>query len=104
MIAYELRHTIYVWEDCDTTVKTLLFETEDDAIEYLNVKKADLIDEYCKELNIPYSETKLREHLLSTSEETYNDYCDEDTYFRIEIEEYGYDILDIEKKEILRFN
>lgn len=104
MIVYELRHTIYVWEDCDTTVNTLIFETKEDAIEYLNTKKTDLIDEYCSELNLPYSINALRQHLLSTSDETYNDFCDEEGYFRIEIEEYGFDKLEIEKKEVLKFN
>ena len=39
MIVYELRHEVYIWEDCDTIVTTLIFETEDDAIEYLSIKK-----------------------------------------------------------------
>lgn len=103
MIVYELRHTIYVWEDCDTTVNTLIFETEDDAIEYLNAKRTDLIDEYCKELNIPYSIEMLHQQ-LEIDDGSYNDITDESDYFYVEIEEYGFDRLEITKKEVLKFN
>ena len=43
MIVYELRHTMYIWEDCATEVNTLLFETEKDAIEYLYNRYGDSI-------------------------------------------------------------
>ena len=107
MIAYELRHTMYIWEDCTTEVNTLLFETEEDAIEYLNIKKIDIIDEYCEHLNLQHSSNSsiaLRQYILSTSEETYNDYTEEDDYFYVELEEFGHDILEITKKELLKFN
>lgn len=103
MIVYELRHTIYVWEECDTTVNTLIFETEEDAIEYLETKKMDLVDEYCKELNLPFSLNTLHQY-LSQDDGTYSDITDEETYFYVEIEEYGFDRLEITKKEVLRFN
>ena len=102
MIVYEFRHTIYVWEDCDTTVHTLLFETEEDAIEYLETKKTDIIDEYCKQLNLPYSIDELRQYMNGNTD-TYDELDDEEGYFRIELEEYGVDTLSIEKKEVLKF-
>ena len=104
MIVYELRHTMYIWEDCTTDVNTLLFETEKDAIEYLNIKKIDIIDEYCEHLDLQYSSIALCQYILSTDEETYNNYIEEDDYFYVELEEYGHDSLEITKKEILKFN
>ena len=104
MIVYELRHTMYIWEDCTTDVNILLFETEKDAIEYLNIKKIDIIDEYCEHLDLQYSSIALRQYILSTDEETYNNYIEEDDYFYVELEEYGHDSLEITKKEILKFN
>ena len=103
MIVYELRHTMYIWEDCTTDVNTLLFETEKDAIEYLNIKKIDIIDEYCEHLDLQYSSIALCQYILSTDEETYNNYIEEDDYFYVELEEYGHDSLEITKKEILKF-
>ena len=83
MIVYELRHTMYIWEDCTTDVNTLLFETEKDAIEYLNIKKIDIIDEYCEHLDLQYSSIALCQYILSTDEETYNNYIEEDDYWSL---------------------
>ena len=103
MIVYELRHTIYIWDSNEYTVSTLLFETKEDAIEYLDAKKVDLIDEYCNELDIPYSVNNLIQHLSSTSEDFYNCFVNDKDYFRAELEEYGSDTLEITEKEILKF-
>jgi hypothetical protein len=102
MIVYELRHDIYIWEDCETIVKTLLFETKADAIEYLNIKKADIIDEYCNHLDVSYSIESLRNY-INASDHTYDDIIDDEDYFSIEIEEYGHDKLSVNKKEVLKF-
>lgn len=103
MTVYELRHTVYIWDSNECNVFTLLFETKEDAREYLEAKKLDLIDEYCNELNIPYSINDLGQHLLSKREEFYNDFVNDKDYFYAEIEEYGSDTLEITEKEILKF-
>ena len=102
MIVYELRHEIYIWEDCETIVKTLLFETEADAIEYLNIKKIDIIDEYCNHLDLPCS-VELLKNYINGHNHSYNDIIDDEEYFSVEIEEYGHDKLSVEKKEVLKF-
>lgn len=102
MIVYELRHEIYVWEDCETIVKTLLFETKADAIEYLDIKKVDIIDEYCNHLDLPCSVESLRDY-INGYDDSYYDIVDHEDYFSVEIEEYGHDKLSIDKKEILKF-
>lgn len=103
MIVYEFRHEIYAWEDCETTVNTLLFETKDDAIEYLNIKKPDIVREYCNQLDLPDFIDTLRQY-IETSETLYsNHFTDENDYFYVALEEYGHDELSIEKKEILKF-
>ena len=100
MIVYELRHDIYIWEDCDTIVKTLLFETKADAIEYLNIKKVDVIDEYCNHLDIPCSIESLKDYINAYD---YDDIVEDEDYFYVEIEEYGNDKLSVNKKEVLKF-
>ena len=102
MIVYELRHEIYVWEDCETIVKTLLFETKADAIEYLDIKKVDIIDEYCNHLDLPCSVESLRDY-INEHDHAYDDLIDDEDYFSVEIEEYGNDKLSVEKKEVLKF-
>ena len=103
MIVYELRHEEYAWEDCDTTVTTLIFETENDAIEYLSIKKLDIVSEYCEQLDLADSLEALTSYIDANSYDTYNDLCDEDTYFYVELEEYGHDSLEVIKKEVLKF-
>ena len=102
MIVYELRHEIYVWRDRETIVNTLLFEIEDDAIEYLNIKKDNIIDEYCIELNIPCSIESLRNY-INEYDYSYKNIVEHEKSFFIEVENYGYDKLSITMKEILKF-
>ena len=75
MIVYELRHEEYAWEDCDTTVTTLIFETENDAIEYLSIKKLDIVSEYCEQLDLADSLEALTSYIDANSYDTYNDLC-----------------------------
>ena len=102
MTVYELKHTIYVWEDCDTSVHTLLFETIDDAVEYLSIIKSNIIDEYIKHLDL-FSIEELEQYIREREDDTYDKFINEINHFEIELEEYGYDVLSIEKKEILKF-
>ena len=103
MIVYELRHEIYSWEESSTDVYTLLFETEEDAIEYLSIKKVNIIDEYCNHLDLPSSIDALHQYMENDDESYYNEFADEENYFHVELDEFGFDTLCIEKKEVLKF-
>ena len=102
MTVYEFRHTIYIWEDNDTSVTTLIFEKEEDAIEYLNGKKDNIIDEYCIELNIPCSIENLKQYMF-LNDECYDEIIDREKYFSVELVSYGRDTLEVTKKDVLKF-
>ena len=102
MVVYELRHTTYTWEDSDTNVYTMMFETKEDAMTYLTEKKYDIVKEYCDQLGIPNDIDQLRTYTMQSV--GYDEFDDLPDYFNIWIDEYGSDTLSIIQQQVLRFN
>ena len=104
MIVYELRHTIYSYEDQTTEFHTLLFETKEDAIEYLAEKKYEILSDYCIFYKRPKNTSleSLKEYMANYN--LYDEIKDSSDYFYITAEEFGHDILEIKEKQIFKFN
>ena len=92
---YILVHESHSYWDNDYNVNFKTFKDKESAMNYLKIMKQEFIDNACDHENLTVEE--LRDGYIYAFE-------DEEDYFRIDIEEYGYDLAYIDDQDIMSFN
>lgn len=101
MYVYMLIKERYTQWDNDWEASYKVFKDEQSAINYFIIEREALLEDAYHELNVnTVEEIKT---LYDNEEEVYCFTYDDDWY-HIEIEDWGYDLLKIEKQDVMEFN
>jgi hypothetical protein len=98
---YILVHESYAYWDNDYDVNFKTFKDKESAMNYLKIMKQEFIDNACDHENLTVEE--LRNAYDSDDGYVYA-FEDEEDYFRLDIEEYGYDCAYISDQDVMSFN
>ena len=98
---YILVHESYAYWDNEYDVNFKTFKDKESAMNYLKIMKQEFIDDACDHENLTVEE--LRNAYESDDGYVYA-FEDEEDYFRIDIEDYGYDCAYIDVQDVMSFN
>ena len=98
---YILVHESYAYWDNDYDVSFKTFKDKESAINYLKIMKQEFINDACDYENLTVEE--LRNSFDNDDGHVY-DFEDTEEYFRLDIEDYGYDCAYIDIQDVMSFN
>ncbi len=98
---YLLVHETYVYLDNDYDVSFKVFDDEQSAINYLKILRDECLADICERESTTIE--NLKQEVEDGSYYIYT-FEDEPEYFKIEIEEYGYNCIYVEEQDIMTFN
>ena len=101
MSVYVVKHDVYGYEDGCNESFVEVFDSLESATNYFKIKKEQILDEYMDETGINRIQDLMNHYDF--------DYDFEPASFNlpyayISLDEYGYDRLVIQKKDIMKFN
>ena len=99
MKVYILVHESYGYWDNDYYVDMKSFKDKQSAINYLSIWKNEMLNEYLGEIEVETIE-EYREQLGDAL------FCldiTDDDWFKIDVDETGYDVLYIEEQDVMKF-
>lgn len=99
MKVYVLVHEFYGYWDNDYDVDIKSFKDERSAINYLTIWKNEILNGYLEDVNAETVE-EFRSYL---GDGLYTFDIEDDNWFKIDVEDTGYDILYIEEQDIMEF-
>lgn len=99
MKVYILVHESYGYWDNDYDVEIKSFKDERSAINFLSIWKNEILNYYLEDVN---AET-IEEYRAYLGDELYTLDIEDDNWFKIDIEEMGYDILYVEEQDVMEF-
>ena len=110
MKVYALIKETYVYWDNDYDCTVKIFTDRESALNYLVIEKESILDEVYSELkssfedaDLPATEKGLEELYDDGNSNYIYDYTDHDDYFRIYIEEWGFETLYISEQDVMEF-
>jgi hypothetical protein len=100
MKVYVVLKQTYAYWDNDHCCNMNVFKDRQSAVNFLQMLKEDILLDAMSELNV--STIKEIEELFHDNESIWG-FSNEPDYFYIEIEEWGYEMLDIEEHDVMKF-
>ena len=99
MKVYLLVHESYGYLDNDYYVDVKSFKDKQSAINYLTIWKNEMLNSYLADMEVETIE-EYREQL---GDALYSLDIEDDDWFKIDVDETGYDVLYIEEQDIMEF-
>lgn len=99
MKVYVLVHETYAYWDNMYDVEIKSFKNERSAINYLSILKNEILNYYLEDVDAK----TIEEFTAYLGDALYTFDIEDDNWFKIDVEETGYDILYIEEQDVMEF-
>ena len=99
MKVYLLVHESYGYWDNDYYVDVKSFKDKQSAINYLTIWKNEMLNGYLEDMEVETIE-EYREQL---GDSLYSLDIEDDDWFKVDVEDTGYDVLYIEEQDVMEF-